>query len=298
MIALRVAARFQKLATTVVVDVPVTMKARARYPLFTDMIVGRFDSAVSMYRIFDENELGHILSTGRITGGQFAVKAEREHGASWGSNITEVITWGNGQRGKRLGNLLYLAKLDAFDMSFAHLDPGVTIDPTGPEEQKVSFDPKRCNTGVGCSFINISANDVDFFKVSETGQLDKMSLAELKADLKEAPKTEEPPVVEKKPEVIRDPSWGLKPKDKVIVTKGSRGLGVGTRASARVLDVWQRKGEREVMVKLFFPFPRKFSDGRWSRDDLTLYATHPNRLGDAEVALMNSRGDRILIRKR
>jgi len=261
------------------------------------MIVGRFDSSVAMYRIFDDRELQHILSTGRITGGQFAIRAEREHGASWGSNITEVINWGNGQRGKRLGSRLYLAKLDALDAGFAHLDPGVKIDPNGPDEQRVSFDQARCNTGIGCSFIGIGVGDVDFFRVEESGQISRMTLAELKAEVKE-PEKAPPEAQEAPPKELRDPAWGLKPKDKVVVTKGSRGLGIGTRSPAIVKDVWQRAGEREVMVKLFFPYPRKFPDGRWTRDDLTLYAMHPNRLGDNEVALMNSRHDRILVRKK
>jgi hypothetical protein len=273
------------------------MKARDRYPLFTDMIVGRFDSSVAMYRIFDERELKHILSTGRLTGGQYAVKAEREHGASWGSNITEVITWGNGQRGKRLGEHLYLAKLDAFDTGFAHLDPGVEIDPNGAKEQRVSFNPARCNTGIGCSFIGIGVNDVDFYSVSESDQLKSMTLAELKAEVKE-PATTTPAVPVDESKEVRDPSWGLKPKDKVVVTKGSRDLGIGMRTPAIVRDVWRKADEREVRVKLFFPYPRKFPDGRWTRDDLTLYAMHPNRLSDNEVALMNSRHDRILVRKK
>ena len=293
----RVVRRFVAATARVVIDLPLTLKAREKYPLFNDMFVARFDSSVSMYRIFDENELQHVLSTGRITGGQYAVKAEREHGASWGSNITKVITWGNGQRGGRLGNQLFLAKLDAMDFLFAHLGvEGVVVDLEGPAEQPVTIDVEKCSTGLGCSIMNVGVNDVDFFEVEPNDQIKKVSLSELKTKLKDPPKAEEPE--KPKDDKLRDPTWGLQPKDKVVVTKGSRGLGIGTRAPARVMDVWQREGEREVMVKLFFPYPRKFPDGRWSRDDLNLYATHPNRLKDAEIALMNSKGDRILIRKR
>jgi len=294
----RVVRRFASTAR-VMIDVPATLKAREKYPLFTEMFVARFDSSLTMYRIFDENELQHILSTGRITGGQYAVKAEREHGASWGSNITKVITWGNGQRGGRLGNQLYLAKLDAMDFQFAHLGiDGVTVDPNGPAEQPLVMDVEKCSTGLGCSIVNVGVGDVDFFRVEPNSQVEKVSLTELKAELKDPPPVTPAEPEKPKDDKIRDPAWGLQPKDKVIVQKGSKGLGVGTRAPARVMDVWQRGGEREVMVKLFFPYPRKFSDGRWSRDDLVLYATHPNRLKDSEIALMNSKGDRILIRKR
>lgn len=84
-------------------------------------------------------------------------------------------------------------------------------------------------------------------------------------------------------------TFALKPRDHVEVVKGSRALGVPPHAKATIADVYQRKGEREVRVKLLLDKGAK---------PLVLYATHPNRLGDPEIALMNSRGDRILIRKR
>jgi hypothetical protein len=295
-IELRVALRFkQKHASMVrvLVDVPATVDARRKYPLFTDMIIGTFDQSAHLYRIFDGQELRHILSSGRITGGQFSIKAEREHGASWGWDISEIIAWGNGQRGKRLGSDLYLAKLDTLDKKFAHIEPGVQIDPEGPAEQPVAFNLTTCRTGIGCSVMDVGVDDVDFFEVSPDGRIHPVMLSDLKGKIKEAPVAG--PVEEKE---VRDPSWGLQPKMKVIVTKGSRDLGIQTRSPASVLDVWQRKGEREVLVKLFFPYPRKFPDGRWSRDNLTLYAIHPNRLNDPEVGLMNSRGDKILVRRK
>lgn len=291
-------------ATRVVVDLQATLQARNKYPLFSDLIIGKFDSTTTMYRVFDEIELGHILASGRITGGNYSVKAERDHGASWGSNINEVIPWGLRQLGGRLGQELYLAKLDAFDVSFMHLDPGVAIDPNGAPEQTIVFDTSRCNTGLGCSLINVKLEDVDIFKVNSQGQIQRQSIAELKAGLKtkeETPKkapTEGAPVINDK---LRDPTWELQPKAKVIVTKGSTLLGIGVRDTAQVVDVWQRvvggKPEKEIMVRLQFVYPRKTPD-KWTREPITLYATHANRLKDHEIALLDSRGSRILIKKR
>lgn len=186
LLASRVFERFvQASSVRVMIDRDATLKARAKYPLFTDMIVGRFDQQISLYRIFDGKELQHILSSGKITGGQFSVKAERDHGASWGWNVTEVITWGNGQRGKRLGPELYLAKIDAFDKEFAHVGPELPFDPAGPPEQAVSMPRDVCRTGVGCSVIDITTADVDSFsKVSPDGQLSRMTLSDLKAEPK------------------------------------------------------------------------------------------------------------------
>ena len=83
--------------------------------------------------------------------------------------------------------------------------------------------------------------------------------------------------------------FALKPRDKVEVTKGSRALGVPAYAKGIVADVYQQAGEREIRVKILFDRSPK---------PLVLYATHANRLGDDEIALMNGGGDRILIRKR
>jgi hypothetical protein len=91
---------------------------------------------------------------------------------------------------------------------------------------------------------------------------------------------------------------GLRPGDMLKITKGSVGLGVAIRSTAKVMAVWQVQGENVVFVKLHFYYPRKFRDGTWVRDPLVLYATHPNRLGDLEVALLSSKGDRILARKK
>ena len=88
------------------------------------------------------------------------------------------------------------------------------------------------------------------------------------------------------PDNIRG-TFALKPRDVVLVTKGSKGLGIGMHEKGTVADVWQDKGAREARVKLLF-----------RRGPVTLYASHPNRLADDEIALMTSAGDRILVRKR
>lgn len=290
----RVVERYKKAhSVRVVVDLQATLAARKKYPLFDRLVIAAFDQSVSLYRIFDGEELKHILSTGKITGGSYSVKAEREHGASWGMNISEVITWGNGQRGKRLGSDLFLAKLDAFDKKFAHLDPNIEVDVDGPDEQPAVIDWKTCNTGVGCSVIDVTVNDVDFFTVDEDGRMHRATAADLKAALKKQPAEPAKPN-----EKVRDPSWGLQPKDKVVVTKGSKGLGIEIRNYGSVRDVWQDPGSKEVRVQIQLTYPRKLPSGSWVRDPFTLFATHPNRLSDPEIALLDSRGNRILVRKR
>ncbi len=299
-LSLRVARRFVARQVSVTVDVAATLAARAKWRLFDEAIVGRFNEPVPLYRVFDETELKHIVSSGRITGGSYSVAPERAHGASWGYNIDHIVDLGNNQRGKRLGQHIYIAKIDGFDETFLHLSPGIEFDPQGPPEQPAKMDPERCNPGLGCSILIKAADAEGFFKVDPSGQIHKMSLADLRKEAEEFASKDDPK--EEAPaqpsEDFRDPEWGLKPKDKFIVTKGSKGVGVEIRSPGIVKDVRQRKGEREVLVTLWFSYPRKFPDGRWTRDNLTLYVTHPNRLSDREVPLLDARGSRILIRKR
>lgn len=117
---------------------------------------------------------------------------------------------------------------------------------------------------------------------------DPVPIQKLKANPEDA---QAPPMRE------RDPSWALRAGDKFVVTKGSAALGIQIRNTGTVRDVWRRPGERDVLVSMAFTWPLKPKTGPW-RHEATLYATHPNRLSDNEIALMNSRGDRILIRKR
>lgn len=368
-LANRVVARY-KLArqVKVLVDVPATLEARRKWPAFNTSIVGVFDESVALYRAFDETELKHILSSGRITGGSYSVAPERSHGASWGHNISQIVNMGNQLRGNRLGDRIYLAKIDGFDQKFLHLDPKIDIDPDGPPEQPARMNPDQCNPGLGCSIFVDAADVEDFYKVHPNGQITRMSAAEMREEDKlpvSPPKQPEPIVLfsdpvrtiegqkvvvknnrnrfnaylvedtsraigtnapteedafelatmairmrpsrpipmdyqlleqrrrhEKQFESDEDPEkvrggFGLKPRDKLIVTKGSRKLGILTRQMLIVADVYQRKGERPVMVKLLIRGRPK-----------TLYATNPNRLKDPEIALLDGSGGKILVQRK
>lgn len=297
--ARRIAARYkQARQVRILIDVPATLQARAKFSAHPNGVVGEFDESIALYRVFDENELGHIVSSGTISGGSYSVKAERAHGASWGHNITSIVNMGNTLRGRRLGDRIYLAKIDGIGERFYHLDPGmgseavIPLDPDGPRMQPGRMDPERCNPGLGCSML-IKAADVDeFYEVDPRGQIHRKTIAELKA---------EAPAVEAPVEDVRDSGWGLRPKDKFEVSKGSKKLGIGIRNYGSVRDVWQdgkalASGDRRVNVSLAFTWPIR-PGGRQSYK-ITLFTTHPNRLKDFEIPLMNSRGQRILIRKK
>lgn len=165
----------------VMVDVPETMRARQRFSMFPDITVAEFDSSVALYRVFDGEELARILKGGKITGGQYAAKPERAYGASWGHNITAIIRMGNQLRGKRLGEQIYLAKIDSIGLTFAHLDPGIEFDLSGPPKQPASFNPSVCNPGLGCSIMADAGDVDDWYEVRPDGQLERRTESELRA---------------------------------------------------------------------------------------------------------------------
>ena len=183
--ATRIVARFLRQARDVriLVDQAETDKARERFhekPDGEGSIVGTFESSVSMYRIMDGEELRRVVRMGKIVGGFYSVKAERAYGASWGENVSEIIAWGNRERGHRLGDDLFLAKIDASGKRFFHMNPKVPYDPKAPE-QTYTMDVSRCNTGLGCSVIDVAFDEVSFYRVDASGQMSPISDADIRA---------------------------------------------------------------------------------------------------------------------
>jgi len=186
-LALKVLARFERFAREVriVIDRDATVAIRAKHR--DSSIVGTFASSVSLYRIFDGQELVRIVKSGKFTGGSYSVVSERAHGASWGEDISAVITFGNHQRGKRLGADLFLAKIDAGDHRFYHMGPDVAFDPEGPPQQPTTMDLSKCSTGLGCSVVNVEFNDATFYRVDQSGQIEPVSDQDLRSYAKGRP---------------------------------------------------------------------------------------------------------------
>lgn len=156
----------------VTVDEEGTEAARHRFKSFPGLTVAEFKSSAPLYRIVDHYELVQVIHSGRIKGGRYAVKAERTFGASWGSNLSEILSWGIRQKESgRLDGQLYLFKIDAIGRKFAHLDPQV---------KDGMMDLSKCNVGLGCSLIGIDVYDVDaFYKVGDDERIHPMPLSKL-----------------------------------------------------------------------------------------------------------------------
>lgn len=162
----------------ILIDRDPTNTVRAKYH-HQSAIIGTFESSVALYRIFDGEELSRVAKLGKFTGGSYSVLGERSHGASWGEDISEVIRWGNGQRGQRLGDDLFLSKIDVLDKRFYHMDPQVEFNPEGDKEQNATMDLSRCSTGLGCSIMDVSFNDATFYRVDMTGKIEPITDAEI-----------------------------------------------------------------------------------------------------------------------
>lgn len=70
---------------------------------------------------------------------------------------------------------------------------------------------------------------------------------------------------------------------KVIVTKGSKNLGVDKGVSARVTDIQPLGAEYNHKVRVTFTFLNGFKSGKV----ITYYARHINRLSDSVVRFNN-----------
>lgn len=185
-LALRVVARHVTAnAVRILIDRDATTKARQS--AFQDCVVGEFDSSFSLYRVLDGEELVRVLRSGKFSGGIFSVPAERAFGASWGSNISEVIQIGNEQlRGKRYGDDLFLAKLDAIGHRFFHLDPKAIFDPNGPAVQEATIDSRVFNFQLGAA-LTAELHDVDLFVVHPSHQIQAITIADAKEYVSKRP---------------------------------------------------------------------------------------------------------------
>lgn len=140
-------------------DLKRNIALRARYGGLEGLVVARFDGPIGLYRVIDEKEHEDIMRTGMITGGKFAVGAEREVGASWGSNLDQVIAFGlQWKRNGRLKGQLRVLKINGYDRQFAHIAPGLDGEHELPSDARMAI--SACSTGLGCSVADVSVDDV------------------------------------------------------------------------------------------------------------------------------------------
>lgn len=157
-------------------DVELHKKLRAKHPGLEGLGVARFDSTIPLYRVIDEKEWEDINLTGRITGGRFSAPAERAVGASWASNIDEVIKFGlMWKKNGRLKGTLRILKIDGVEMQFAHVAPGFDVEK--PLRGVVKIPASTCSIGMGCSVANVGLADVETaWTLDDDGKIHQINL--------------------------------------------------------------------------------------------------------------------------
>lgn len=140
-----------------------TMKMRDRYNTMGGG-VARFRNSFPLYRIVDQNEMAVIARDGVIRGGRFSIDMEREHGASWGGDRSEVIQFGiRWKSSKRLEGRLFLLEIDARGKDFFHLTffkEYLKDDPFAGDQRRFKIPSSQCSVGLGCSLPKVSVQDV------------------------------------------------------------------------------------------------------------------------------------------
>lgn len=345
------------------VDLDATKKARKDFPAHPEGVVARFLSPVWLYRILDEEELVRIVRTGYVTGGTYSVRAERSFGASWGTDLAQILQWGRGQRGGRLGDRLYLARLEGRGRVFYHLDLGLP-EPIGEIPDQIRINPDRIGIALGASIPQVQLAQVDLYRVPPQGPIQPVSAPEIRQIVQDRPvqgvelrpinphlyqgqilgvdvrvvwknnywsvwvsdtkrivtdaksvgdatqlaqmairlrpsnpvpvhadlleqvrKRERQFETEDHPDRIRG-EFPIRPRMTLRVQKGSVRMGIRAGETLTVADLFRQRGEREVRIKIL-----QGGKPHW------LYVTHPNRLGENPIALLDHSGARVLVER-
>ena len=137
-------------------------------------LTGKFEDHIPLYRVVDSYEIDSLVAADaaihphdslNINGGYWNVAAEREHGAAWGTDPTEIVKWGKywSEGAKRLGTEQYLLDVDGKGHAFGHLEglanygepnPGFRVskrDVLASMGTPVMVDPRLFNTGLGAN---------------------------------------------------------------------------------------------------------------------------------------------------
>lgn len=154
-----------------------------------DTVVARFDESFPLYRIVDGEELRRIVEATKVTGGTFSDARERSYGASWSHSLADVMEWGRdlggmaGGPGHGLGRDLFVLRIDAKGRRFygALRDAASHFDPHGARHQDAPMWTEGCNTGYGCSVVDVRFDDIESISRYDDGELTPMTKAQARS---------------------------------------------------------------------------------------------------------------------
>lgn len=148
---------------------------RERYKLFPNIGIATFLSSPILWRVVDQNEYDIIMRIGKVTGGEFSIKPEREMGPSFTGSRSNAVAFGLAwKKANRLKGQLYLIGINAEDKEFLNLSMVERFEKQGLKYEVGDYDIHSSlgDSSLGFSVRNVSLQDVNYiYEVSDNGEL-------------------------------------------------------------------------------------------------------------------------------
>jgi hypothetical protein len=144
---------------------------RQKYSLFKDIGVATFLTTTILWRAIDENEYNIIMKSGKLSGGNWAIPAEKYFGASFSGSRDDALLFGKKWKEvDRLKGQLYLIGINAQDKEFLNLAMVERMKKQGLEYKvgDIVINSELGNHGIGFSVRDVTLNDVKYiYKINE-----------------------------------------------------------------------------------------------------------------------------------
>ena len=115
------------------------------------------------------------MRTGKVTGGEFSIKPEREMGPSFTGSRSNAVAFGLAwKKANRLKGQLYLIGINAEDKEFLNLSMVERFEKQGLKYDIGDFDIHSSlgDTTLGFSVRNVTSKDINYiYELSDSGQL-------------------------------------------------------------------------------------------------------------------------------
>lgn len=146
---------------------------------FRGLGIGTFLTAIWLFRIIDEFEFEQILKSKKITGGKWAVKVERDFGASFTGSREDAINFGlKWKKADRLKGKLYLISINGDDKEFLNISMEERLEEQGLKYEIGDFliNTKLGDSGLGFSIRNANLSNIrHIYEVSDSGNLNDIT---------------------------------------------------------------------------------------------------------------------------
>lgn len=130
--------------------------------LFKKVGIGTFLTTVWLWRCMVEAEFLDILNTGKVVGGTFSIKVERNFGASFSGSRDDVLNWCS--KNTRYQGQLYIIGINAQQKEFLNLgmEDGMEAQGLKYEVGDLIINTKIGDTGLGFSVRDVTIDDIHF----------------------------------------------------------------------------------------------------------------------------------------